>query len=223
MSKHKHFPENLATQDQVWFWFPSIAPCLLETIPLHSILKHIHTLFSSDSYKHTTTDHKLVELVSPLQRDWICGWLYILRSVTAHWNMASLSEVKSLKKTGSPLGSYQLPLSLQWGGWFGDHLPSLSWICLAWTEFICELPDYVQNHGFVITMYDLCLLQSFCFLFHTGPWTSGREGCDINAPFMTEHLQTVTPQGVTDPDQLCVSVNSCINWESRFLWCTKQV
>lgn len=164
-----------------------------------------------------------MELVSPLQCNWIYGWLYISRSVTAHWNMASLSEAKSLKKTGSPLDSYQLPISLQWGGWFCDHLPSLRWICLARIEFICELPDYVPNHGFVIVTHDLWLLESFCFLFHTGPWTSGREGCVINAPFMTEHLRSITPYTLTRSGSLLTVLTSCVNWERRFLWCTNQV
>lgn len=168
-----------------------------------------------------------MDLVSPLQCDWIYGWLYICRSVTAHWNMASLSEAKSSKKTGSPLGSYQLPISLQWGGWFGDHLPSLSWICLAWTEFICKLPDYVPNHSFVIVMCDLWRLESFCFLFHTGPWTLERDsyGCDINAPCMTEHLQTVTLCALTSSGSLLIAMSTeklgFFDAQSRFKRCTK--
>lgn len=163
-----------------------------------------------------------MELVSPLQCNWIYGWLYISRSVTAHWNMASLSEAKSLKKTGSPLDSYQLPISLQWGGWFCDHLPSLRWICLARIEFICELPDYVPNHGFVSHPWPMALRVLLLPLPHRSLNLRERR---------LWYKRTIYDWAPTlhhslHPDQIWVSVNSvnsCVNWERRFPWCTKQV
>lgn len=97
----------------------------------------------------------------------------------------------------------------------------------VWLELssYVNCPIIVPNHSFVIVLCDLWLLESFCFLLHTGPWTSGREGCDLNAPFMTEHLPSVTPCTLTISWSLLIAVSTVkvgfFVVQSKFKRCTK--